>query len=245
VLIHKKSGLLPAFFHGFQRGWGRQHTPSRELLYHLNLPFVLVDSSTKPSAAHAGGWLSLTCLQMKEHAANDLTLVDAVMTIRVHLRQGFLNCPWRGHQSQPLDGFDQFTVLTGDLLDALAGSPGYPISFSIEQHRLTIRTDAGTPNVETLLLQFQVENRTLTGSMADRWWKHTRLNQDVESAFGEQNHGGHFYDGNECPFGLFWDVHETNPCRFQVCFVTVKTRKEDRKWTVTRWNLDHFGLQTG
>ena len=100
---------------------------------------------------------------MQEHPPDDFALVDACRAVRVKFLQGRRDILGSGGHPQGLEGLDQFRLLLGDRLTVLAGFRlGRLPPFPVEQDRLPVVADAGLPDFQTLLLQFQIENRTLT-----------------------------------------------------------------------------------
>ena len=79
---------------------------------------------------------------------------------RIKLPQGRLDFLGSGRHPQGLESFDEFRLFLGDRLAALARLAGLP-SLSIEEDRLAVCPDAGLPDFQAPLLQFQVKNRTL------------------------------------------------------------------------------------
>jgi len=116
---------------------------------------------------------------VQKDPAYDLALVNPLETVGINLFQRTVYRFTGGGHAQRPQGFNQFSVVLpgfkGRLLCLPLCSWLSTGPHSIEDDGLAAQADASCPNIKTLLLQFQVENRTLTRRMLDWPGENARL----------------------------------------------------------------------
>jgi len=124
--------------------------------------------------------------KVEEYLADDFALVDPLDTVGINLSKGLGNGFIRRGEAQRFEGIDQPGMIVsgpgfGDRLLRLPLFPGLSVGPHPVEKDWPAQSDTRRSNFNHLLLQFQVENRTLARAMSLWFWKNTRLYQGMES----------------------------------------------------------------